>query len=98
MGLNSGIIVMVANPEQHRRLRSPSCSDKRGTRATVALIESETVLFDGRFEMIVFHYRQKWKNNSKMNFLSETSVQLWITDRLNIFVISAKYTLLPNIS
>lgn len=64
----------------------------------MALIESETVLFDGRFEMIVFHYRQKWKNNSKMNFLSETSVQLWITDRLNIFVISAKYTLLPNIS
>lgn len=63
---------MVANPERHRRLRSPSCSDKRGTRATVALIDSETVSFDERFEMIVCRYRQKWKNNSKMNFLGET--------------------------
>lgn len=51
MGLNSGIIVMVANPERRRRLRSPSCSDKRGTRATVALIESETVSFDERFSL-----------------------------------------------
>lgn len=31
MGLNSGIIVMVANPERHRLLRSPSRRDKRRT-------------------------------------------------------------------